>query len=69
MVGAGLIVAGQFGLVLPDSVSDDVATIFDSAVALLTAFGVYRVPNNPAPLGERVAKPAPGFGPDGIHRI
>lgn len=68
--GLALLVASTvFGQDLTGA-SDEVINVFDAVAALLTATGVYAVPNvtasaPPAPL----RKDAPGFGPDGKHRI
>lgn len=45
LVGVAVIVAGQLGLTVAADVPDLVATAFDAVVGLLTAFGVFRVPN------------------------
>lgn len=67
-VGLGLLVASSvFGSDLTGA-SDEVISIFDGVVALLVALGVYRVPNAPeeVPYSKGLA---PGFEPDGKHRI
>lgn len=46
VVGAGVLVAGQFGLALAPDVPDSVGVIFDGVVGLLTALGVFQVPND-----------------------
>lgn len=51
LVGVAVLVAGQFGLVVAADVPDDVGVLFDGVVGLLTAFGVFQVPNAP-PLPE-----------------
>jgi hypothetical protein len=54
-VGLGLLVASTvFGQDVTDA-SDEVLAVFDGAVALLTALGVYQVPNDPPqpPTAER----------------
>lgn len=49
LVGAGVIIATQLGLAVPDVLDDDVIAIGDSVISLLTAYGVFRVPNAPLP--------------------
>jgi len=53
-VGLGLLVASSvFGQDVTGA-SDEAVAVFDAAVALLTAVGVYQVPNDPSPpLAER----------------
>lgn len=70
-VGLGLLVASSiFGQDLTGA-TDEAINVFDGAVALLTALGVFQVPNAevlpPPPLPPRQEQP--GFGPDGKHRI
>lgn len=60
LVGAAVLIAGQFGLVLPDGVPEEVGVVFDGVVALLTAFGVFQVPNAPEP---EPLKPGDVFDP------
>lgn len=68
-MGAGLIIAGQLGLVIPDDVPESVGVIYDGVVALLTAFGVFQVPNDPAVPARSAPRSTGGFEPDGVHRI
>lgn len=45
LLGVGVITAAQFGLVVPDLVSEQVGGLIDASVGLLTAGGVFIVPN------------------------
>lgn len=47
LVGAIVIIALQFGVIVPDALSDSVVAVIDSVIALLTAAGVFAVPNAP----------------------
>jgi uncharacterized membrane protein len=48
-LGAALIVASQIaGVTVAEDVDDNVLRIFDSVVAILTAFGVKRASNDPS---------------------
>ena len=48
-LGLGLMVAVQvFDLVVPSGLSDAVMAVVDGVLGLLTAFGVFQVPNDPA---------------------
>lgn len=64
-----LVASSIFGQDLTGA-SDELVSVFDAAVALATAVGVYNVPNarvnGPLP---PLRKDQPGFGPDGTHRI
>lgn len=47
VVGAGVLIAGQLGLVLAPGLPDAVGVLFDGVVSLGTAFGVFQVSNAP----------------------
>lgn len=48
-IGLGLILAVQvFDLVVPSGLSDSLMAVVDGSLGLLTAFGVFQVPNEPA---------------------
>lgn len=51
--------AGVVALFVPELVGfeDSVGTLFDTVISLLTAFGVFAVPNAPAPRVERRSVP------------
>lgn len=48
LIGAGTIIAAEFLGDQAFGLNDDLVSIFDSVVALLTAFGVFQVPNAPS---------------------
>jgi uncharacterized membrane protein len=59
VAGAAVLVAGQFGLVVAGDVPESFGVLFDGVVALLTAFGVFRVPNDPTGRSSWGRKRAP----------
>lgn len=49
VAAAGVLIAGQLGLEVAANLPDAVGAVFDGVVGILSAFGVFRVPNVPAP--------------------